>query len=35
MMSKKLTTEEFQERLNEIYGNQFVVLSEYINYSRY
>ena len=31
MMSKKLTTEEFQERLNEIYGNQFVVLSEYIN----
>lgn len=30
-MSKKLTTEEFQRRLNEIYGNQFIVLSEYVN----
>lgn len=30
-MSKKLTTEEFQNRLNKIYGNQFTVLSDYIN----
>lgn len=30
-MSKKLTTEEFQNRLNKIYGNQFMVLSDYIN----
>lgn len=30
-MSKKLTTNEFQDRLNKIYGNQFTVKSEYIN----
>jgi hypothetical protein len=30
-MSKKLTTSEFKERLFNIYGNQFEVLSEYIN----
>lgn len=30
-MSEKLTTEEFQNRLNKIYGNQFTVLSEYVN----
>lgn len=33
-MSKKLTTYEFQNRLNKIYGeNEYVVLSEYINNS--
>lgn len=32
-MSKKLTTEEFQNRLNKIFGNQFTVLSEYVNNS--
>lgn len=30
-MSKKLTTSEFKERLFNIYGNQFDVLSEYVN----
>lgn len=30
-MSKKLTTSEFKERLFNIYGNQFEVLSEYKN----
>lgn len=30
-MSKKLTTSEFQNRLNNIYGDQFIVLEEYIN----
>lgn len=30
-MSKKLTTKEFQDRLNEIHGNQFTVMEEYIN----
>lgn len=30
-MSKKLTSEYFTKKLNDIYGNQFVLLSEYIN----
>ena len=30
-MSKKLTTKEFQNKLTEIYGDQFELLSEYIN----
>lgn len=30
-MSKKLTTSDFQNRLNEIYGDQFIVKSDYIN----
>lgn len=30
-MSRKITTSEFQNRLNKIYGKQFVVLEDYIN----
>lgn len=30
-MSKRITTSEFQTRLNEIYGDQFELLSEYVN----
>ena len=30
-MSRKLTTSEFTNRLFDIYGDQFEVLSEYIN----
>lgn len=30
-MSRKLTTSEFKDRLYKIYGNQFELLSEYIN----
>lgn len=30
-MSRKLSTEDFKNKLNSIYGNQFDVLSEYIN----
>ena len=29
-MSKKITTKEFQERLNNVFGNQFEVVSEYV-----